>query len=82
MDAVQTYTAIVKDLKLDYPKLSDFEVLNLAIQIQRNQILQAGLNVSSSDKHPSALEAIAISLGYTDNQFKRTITEVLQERNQ
>lgn len=81
MDTVQTYSEIVKDLKLDYPKLSDFEVLKLAIQIQRNQILKAGLNVSSSDKHPSALEAIAISLGYTDEQLKRTITEVLQERN-
>ena len=35
MDRVQTYTEIVKDLKLDYPKLLDFEVLNLAVQIQR-----------------------------------------------
>lgn len=66
---------------MDYPKLSDYELLNLAIQIQRNQILQAGLNVSSQDKYPSALEAIAISLGYTDDQFKQTITQVLQERN-
>jgi hypothetical protein len=81
MDAVQTYSQIVKDLRLDYPKLSDFEVLNVAIQLQRNQILQAGLNVSNRDNHPSALEAIAICLGYTNNQFKQTITEVLQERN-
>ena len=81
MDRVQSYTAIVKELKLDYPKLSDFEVLNIALQMQRNQILQAGLNVNSQDKYPSALEAIAISLGYTNGQFKRTITEVLQERN-
>lgn len=81
MDNVQTYTEIVKDLKLDYPKLSDFEFLNLAVQIQRNQILQAGLNVSRLDKYPSALEAIAISLGYTNDQLKRTITEVLQDKN-
>jgi len=81
MDTVQTYTEIVKDLKLDYAKLSDFEVLNLAVQIQRNQILQAGLNVSAKDQYPSALEAIAISLGYTNDQFKRTITEVLKERS-
>ncbi len=66
MDRVQTYTDIVKDLKLDYPKLSDFEVLNLAVQIERNQILLAGLNVSRQDNYPSALEAIAISLGYTN----------------
>jgi hypothetical protein len=82
MENVQTYTEIVKDLKLDYPKISDYEVLDLAIQIQRNQILQAGLNVSSQDKYPSALEAIAISLGYTNDQFKQTITEVLKEKNQ
>ena len=78
MDRVQTYTEIVKDLKLDYPKLTDFEVLNLAIQIQRNQILQGGFNVSYTDSHPSALEAIAIALGYTDGQFKDTITDVLK----
>jgi hypothetical protein len=81
MDTVQSYSLIVADLKLDYPKLSEYELLNLAIQIQRNQILQAGLNVSSQDKYPSALEAIAISLGYTDDQFKQTITQVLQEKN-
>lgn len=78
MDRVQTYAEIVKDLKLDYPKLTDFEVLNLTIQIQRNQILQGGFNVSSTDRHPSALEAIAITLGYTDGQFKDTITDVLK----
>lgn len=78
MDRIQTYNAIVKDLKLDYPKLSDYEVLNLAIQIQRNQILESGFNVSYTDKHPSALEAVAIALGYTDGQFKKTITDVLK----
>lgn len=56
--------------------------MTLAVQIERNQILQAGLNVSSQDNHPSALEAIGISLGYTNTPFKQTITEVLQERNQ
>jgi hypothetical protein len=81
METVQSHSVIVADLKLDYPKLSDYELMNLAIQIQRNQILQAGLNVSSQDKYPSALEAIAICLGYTDEQFKQTITQVLQEKN-
>jgi hypothetical protein len=78
MDRIQNYTQIVKDLKLDYPKLTDYEVLNLAIQIQRNQILESGFNVSYTNKHPSALEAIAIALGYTDAQFKETITDVLK----
>lgn len=78
MDRIQTYNAIVKDLKLDYPKLTDYEVLNLAIQIQRNQILESAFNVSYTDKHPSALEAVAIALGHTDGQFKDTITDVLK----
>jgi hypothetical protein len=78
MERIKSYNQIVKDLKLDYPKLTDFEVLTLAIQIERNQILEVGLNVSYTDKYPSALEAIAIALGYTDAQFKDTITDVLK----
>jgi len=44
--------------------LSDFEILSLAIQIERNQILENGLVVSSLDQSPSGLEAIAIALGF------------------
>jgi hypothetical protein len=53
--------------------------LNLSIQIERNEILENGLVVSSNDNVPSGIEAIAISLGYTDGQFKRTITDILTE---
>jgi len=56
--------SMVKDLKESYPKLSDYEALLLAIQMQRNQILIAGLNVSHGDLYPASLEAIAIQLGY------------------
>ena len=51
------------ELKLDYPKLSDYELLSIAVQMQQNDILVAGLNVSQSDKRPAALEYIAILLG-------------------
>ena len=51
------------NLKLDYPKLSDFELLSIAVQMQKNDILRAGLNVPQTDSYPSALEAIAIMLG-------------------
>lgn len=53
-----------RDLKSDYPKLSDFEVLSLAVQMQRNDILRTGLTVFQSDDNPPALEAIAIQLGF------------------
>jgi len=74
---IDTYNGIAKQLKEEYPKLSDFEILSLAIQIQRNQILENGLVVSSSDKYPSALEAIAIALGYQGNNSVTT-TDVLR----
>ena len=62
---MEAYNKIVKDLKLDYPKLSDYELLSIAVQQQRNEILIAGLNVSRTDKYPSAIEAIAIQLGFS-----------------
>jgi hypothetical protein len=74
---IDTYNGIAKQLKEEYSKLSDFEILSLAIQIQRNQILENGLVVSSSDKYPSALEAIAIALGYEESNAV-TITDVLR----
>lgn len=61
---IQNYNQIVKDLKKDYPKLSDYELLSLAIQIERNQLIENGLVVSTNDSNPSGLEAIAIALGY------------------
>lgn len=51
------------DLKLDYPKLSDYELLSIAVQMQRNDILKAGLTVFKTGGTPPALEAIAIQLG-------------------
>ena len=65
--SIEDYSRISKRLKEEYPKLSDFEILSLAIQIERNQILQNGLVVSSSGKYPSGLEAIAIALGYNES---------------
>lgn len=75
---IEDYNRIAKQLKGEYSKLSDFEILSLAIQIQRNQILENVLAVSSSDKHPSALEAIAIALGY-EGSNSITITDVLRD---
>ena len=76
---IESYSTIAKYIKLDYPKLSDFQILSLAIQIESNQILENGLVVSTNNKTPAGLESIAISLGSKDNQFNITITDVLLE---
>lgn len=75
---IKDYSQIAEQLKGEYSKLSDFEILSLAIQIQRNQILENGLAVSSLNKFPSALEAIAIALGY-EGSNSITITDVLRD---
>ncbi len=80
MDSINDYESIntiEKGLKLDYPKLTDFERLSLAIQMQRNQILKAGFVINSSG--PNGLEAIAISLGYSYNSVSGNINERLSE---
>lgn len=77
---IDSYLKIAEELKHNYSTLTGFELLSLAVQIERNQLLENGLNISRSDKHPASLEAIAIALGYTDKQLKQTITEVLKDR--
>lgn len=69
---IRKYSEIVKELKVNYPKLSEYEILFLAIQIERNEILENGLAVSSNDSEPSGIEAIAIALGYTNDQSKNS----------
>lgn len=66
---------ICSALREDYPNLSDYEILNLSIQLQRNEILIAGLGVNSSDRVPAFLEATAIQLGYKTHG--QTLLDVL-----
>jgi len=75
---IENYNKIARQLREEYTKLSDFEILSLAIQIERNQILENGLVVSTSDKYPSGLESIAIALGFKGDNLDVTITDVLQ----
>lgn len=75
---IENYGKIAKQLREEYTRLSDFEILSLAIQIERNQILENGLVVSTLDKYPSGLEAIAIALGFRD-KLDVSITDVLQD---
>ena len=59
---MENYAKVAAGIKKEYPDLSDFEALTLAIELQRNQIIKAAFTVSSSDAYPPALEAIAIAL--------------------
>ena len=44
--------------------MSAAEKLSIAVQMERNQILKKAFALSDLDKYPTALEAIAIALGY------------------
>lgn len=59
---------IKKELKEYFPKLTEFELLQIAVQHQRNRILVSAFVIGSSDSYPGALEAIAIQLGFSTNQ--------------
>ena len=78
MNNYYSISTIVKELKLDYPKLSNYELLTIAVQKQRNEIIASGLSVNKEDKYPSATEAIAIQLGYKENS-KIALTDLLKE---
>ena len=77
-----------KKLRQDLPTLSVYESLKIAVDLQRNK-LYAKANVISQkdDDYPVALEAIAMSLGYTNRGFmggyldnnEMTITGYLEE---
>ena len=54
---------LVKDLKSEF-ELSDFEALTVALKAEQNELIKLGFVISSSDSHPSGLEAIAIGVGF------------------
>ena len=58
---------IVKNLRLDYKELSNYELLSIAVQQQRNEILVSGLGVRQDNKFPAFIEAIGIQMGFKIN---------------
>lgn len=59
---VRSLYQIEKELKKEYPNLTEFEALSLAVQIERNEILENGLVVSRTDRVPSGLERLALAI--------------------
>ncbi len=54
---------LVKDLKEEY-KLTNYEALIIALKAEQNDLIKTAFVISSMDEYPTALEAIAIGLGY------------------
>lgn len=75
---IQTCNDIAADFLRNCPEMTNYEAWSLAIQLQRNQLLENGLVVSRDDKNPSALEAISIALGMTDSNRDLTVAKSLQ----
>ena len=63
---IDSFEQIAEDLRKTYSELTTFEALTLAIQIERNQLIENAFSVNRNDSNPPSLEAIAISLGYAD----------------
>jgi hypothetical protein len=55
---------LVKELKEEY-ELSDGEALTIALKAEQNQMFKQAFVISANDDTPTALEAIAIGLGYS-----------------
>lgn len=75
------YTTVIKEaesLKERYPKMSDFECLQIASQIQISQTLLECLTPGYG-KDPNCLEAVAIALGHDQRFGSSSIKGVLSE---
>ena len=53
---------LAKELKSEY-KISDFESLSLALKVEQNELIKKGFVISSTNSHPTGLEAIVMALG-------------------
>lgn len=62
-NTVEELKEVAEHIKKYYPKLTDFETLQIAVQLQANRIQCAAHVISETNKYPSALENIAIQLG-------------------
>ena len=76
---IKNFKEIEKDLKIEYPNLTQYERLTLAIEIEKKEILRNGLAVSYKDDNAPALVAIALSLGYGDTPNDKSINQTLKE---
>lgn len=55
---------IKKELKEYFPKLTEFELLQIAVQHQRNRILCAAFVISQTDSYPGCLRSNCYSIRF------------------
>ena len=70
----QDVQTLAKDLKEEY-QLSDYESLKLALNAEHNEILKLAFVIDSSNHTPTALEAIAIGLGYKEKKAYNSVEQ-------
>ncbi|WP_443945575.1 hypothetical protein ACJVDH_00255 [Pedobacter sp. AW1-32] len=58
---IRTFTK-AKEIKEDFPSLTDYEALDIATKIIYNELMVKANVISLSDSYPSALEKIALEL--------------------
>lgn len=82
MSSYNNVIEIAKNLREEFDnKISLFESLQIAAQINQAQLLSDGLLVNNS-KQPVALEAIAMILGFKpDDQYRTTIIDAIKNRD-
>ena len=57
---------IAEGLRKNFSNLSDFESLKIAVEIDRNNILKKAFVADPTERGQSALEAIAVALGFEE----------------
>lgn len=76
---IKSFKEIEKELHSDYPNLTQYERLKLAVEIEKKEILRNGLAVSHKDDNAPALVAIALALGFGDKGKEGSINNTLKE---
>ena len=73
---MQEIDEIYDDLKRKFSKMSDYELMTLSIQINKNHILQRAFAVTKG--YPSALETIGMQMGYSSTGGTTTLPEAIE----
>jgi len=79
---ILNYVEIAKQLKKEHPMLTEFEVLSLAVQMEKKLVLVNDFVANSDDEISFELDALGIDQGYIDDKFQKSITNVLNEMSQ
>ncbi|NJK93998.1 MAG: hypothetical protein HC905_02885 [Bacteroidales bacterium] len=77
MYLIKEISELADELKEKYPKMTEFEALQIASKVQYNRILSDALFPHTNA--PGTFEAIAIQMGYSHKLNAGTIPDALNE---